>query len=122
MALAISLSMTFGPPRKHARPPAMTEIKLSRKAAHDLAEIADYTIHEFGIIQACQYKDSLQNCFNSLQENPMLGRSADDVAPDVTLGLRRIRQQAHVIFYIKGSDHILIVRVLHHSMDFERHL
>lgn len=36
-------------------------------------------------------------------------------------GLRRIRQQAHVVFYLPGDEAILIVRVLHHAMDFERH-
>ncbi len=37
-------------------------------------------------------------------------------------GLRRIRQQAQVIFYLHTQDQILIVRVLHHSMGLERHL
>ncbi|MDM8011861.1 MAG: hypothetical protein QUV08_12950 [Parasphingorhabdus sp.] len=30
----------------------MTELRMSRRAASDLAEIADYTIAEFGIDQA----------------------------------------------------------------------
>lgn len=96
----------------------MVELKLSRKARNDLAEIADYTIGEFGVMQARRYRDSFQGCFNSLRDNPLLGRSASELAP----GLRRIRQQAHIIFYLPTRDHILIVRVLHHSMDLERHL
>ena len=42
--------------------------------------------------------------------------SAEEGAP----GLRRIRQQAHVVFYRAERGGVLIVRVLHHSMDFER--
>ena len=96
----------------------MVKLKLSRKAETDLSEIADYTIGEFGVMQARQYRDSFQGCFNSLRENPLLGRSARELAA----GLRLIRQQAHIIFYLHTQDQILIVRVLHHSMDFERHL
>tara|TARA_R100001244_G_scaffold9454_3_gene11463 strand:- start:4472 stop:4762 length:291 start_codon:yes stop_codon:yes gene_type:complete len=95
----------------------MAELQLSRRAANDLAEIADYTIAEFGIDQARLYRDQLDACFRSLLANPQLGRSAEEVAP----GLRRIRQQAHVVFYTAEQDQMLIVRVLHHSMDFERH-
>lgn len=95
----------------------MAELRLSRRAASDLAEIADYTIAEFGIDQARHYRDQLQACFQSLLANPQLGRSAE-VAP----GVRRIRQQAHVVFYRVERDELLVVRVLHHSMDFERYL
>ncbi len=96
----------------------MRELRLSRRAAHDLADIADFTIAEFGVEQARKYRDQFRACFDSLLENPMLGRSAGELAP----GLRRIRQQAHVIFYLPTQDAVLIVRVLHQSMDFERHL
>ncbi|MEH6660818.1 MAG: type II toxin-antitoxin system RelE/ParE family toxin [Parasphingorhabdus sp.] len=94
----------------------MADLRLSRRAASDLAEIADYTISEFGIEQARLYRDQFQACFQSLLANPQLGRSAEEVAP----GLRRIRQQAHVVFYRVERGGLLIVRVLHHSMDFER--
>ncbi|WP_425500487.1 type II toxin-antitoxin system RelE/ParE family toxin [Parasphingorhabdus flavimaris] len=66
--------------------------------------------------QARRYRDQLQACFRSLLANPQLGRSAEEVAP----GLRRIRQQAHVVFFRVEGEGLLIVRVLHHSMDFER--
>lgn len=96
----------------------MPELRLSRRAASDLAEIADYTISEFGIDQARQYRDQFQACFQSLLDNPQLGRSAEEVSP----GLRRIRQQAHVAFYKYEHNELNIVRVLHHGMDFEQYL
>lgn len=96
----------------------MRDLRISRKADGDLAAIADYTIATFGIAQARKYRDQLQACFDSLLDNPLLGRSARELAP----GLRRVRQQAHVVFYMADAGHVLIVRVLHHRMDFERHL
>ncbi|MCP5395323.1 MAG: type II toxin-antitoxin system RelE/ParE family toxin [Sphingomonadaceae bacterium] len=96
----------------------MAKLSISRLADSDLSGIADYTIAEFGIEQARKYRGQLQACFDSLLENPHLGRSAEELG----VGMRRIRQQAHVIFYVPLPDQILIVRVLHHSMDFERYL
>ena len=96
----------------------MRELRLTRKAAADLSDIADFTIAEFGIEQAGRYRDQFARCFASLLDNPFLGRSANELAP----GLRRIRQQAHVVFYQPSEEVILVVRVLHHRMDFEQHL
>ncbi|WP_417619609.1 type II toxin-antitoxin system RelE/ParE family toxin [Parasphingorhabdus sp.] len=105
----------YGAPPKTAPPKA--DLRLSRRAASDLAEIADYTILEFGIDQARLYRDQFQACFRSFLANPQLGRSAGEVAP----GLRRIRQQAHVVFYRVERDGLLIVRVVEHGMDFKRY-
>ena len=96
----------------------MRDLRFSRRADADLADIADYTIATFGTAQARKYRDQLRACFDSLRENTLLGRTAEDLAP----GLRRIRQQAHVVFYVADDERVLIVRVLHHRMDFERHL
>ena len=95
----------------------MTELRISGAADADLVEIARYTTGQFGAEQARKYRDQFVACFASLLDNPMLGRSANELAP----GLRRIRQQAHVVFYTANAERVLIVRVLHHRMDFERH-
>lgn len=102
---------------RSARGQPMPDLLISRGADSDLVEIARYTTAEFGVEQARKYRDQFAACFASLAENPMLGRSADEVAP----GLRRIRQQAHVVFFMAHEDEVSIVRVLHHRMDFERH-
>ena len=96
----------------------MRDLPVSRRAERDLAEIADYTIATFGNEQARKYRDQFSTCFASLLANPRLGRSAEELMP----GLRRIRQQAHDVFYLPSKEALLIVRVLHHSMDFEQHL
>ncbi len=97
----------------------MAEYRLSKRAEKDLAEIADYTIETFGIKQSRRYRDELNTCFQTLADNPMLGRSAAlQLAPE----LRRYEYQSHVVFYIPEVQDILIVRVLHKSMDAPRHL
>lgn len=96
----------------------MDKFHLTNRAVTDLSEIADFTIQSFGIEQARFYRDGLNNCFEILAENPQLGRSADELAPD----LRRHEHQSHVVFYVPGDTGILIVRILHQRMDFKRHL
>ncbi len=96
----------------------MPEYRLSVRAAGDIAGIADYTIERFGIDQARRYRDGLERCFETLAENPLLGRSAEELAPD----LRRFEHQAHVVFYKPEDWGVLVVRVLHESMDVPRHL
>lgn len=95
----------------------MADFLLSRRADADLGEIADYTIAEFGIEQARRYRDGLRTCFQTLADNPRLGRSADDIHP----GLRRFEHESHVVFFVPREGGVLIVRVLHGRMEVTRH-
>ena len=90
---------------------------LSRLADNDLLNIAEYTIQEFGIKQARQYRDALENCFLTLAENPNMGRKADELAT----GLKRFEHQSHIVFYLKDNEDLFIVRVLHNRVDVIRH-
>ena len=96
----------------------MADYRLTSLAETDLAEIADYTIDTLGIEQARRYRDGLETCFRNLAANPRLGRSAQDLAPD----LRRFEHRSHVVFYLQRDPGVLIVRILHSSMDAPRHL
>jgi len=96
----------------------MPDYRLSTRAAADIAQIADYTIERFGIEQARKYRDALEICFTTLAGNALLGRSAAALAPH----LRRFEHASHVIFYKPHHDGVLIVRVLHESMDAPSHL
>ncbi len=96
----------------------MTDYRLTSRAEADLAGIADYTIEAFGIEQARRYRDDLEACFRNLAGNPRLGRSAEALAP----GLRRFEHRAHAVFYVEDEGRVLIVRILHASMDAPRHL
>ena len=109
--------MKYGPrPRGTIRPP-VNNYRLSRLAATDLEEIAEYTIERFGIEQARLYRDGLKTCFEQLANNPALGRGAEQLIR----GLQRFEHQSHVVFYISEPGNLLIVRVLHSSMDVPRH-
>jgi toxin ParE1/3/4 len=95
----------------------MPEYRLSARAAGDIAGIADYTIEQFGVNQARRYRDGLETCFSALAENPLLGRSTEELAPN----LKRFEHGSHVVFYQARERGVLIVRVLHESMDAPSH-
>ena len=109
--------MKYGLRPKGITKPPMNNYRLSRLAANDLEEIAEYTIERFGIEQARRYRDGLKTCFIQLANNPAIGRKAEQLIR----GLRRFEHQSHVVFYIGESESLLIVRVLHSSMDVPRH-
>jgi toxin ParE1/3/4 len=96
----------------------MAVYSLSSKAAADLDRIHEYTILNFGLNQAREYLSGLQERFDTLAENPLHGRSASELSP----GLRRSEYQSHVVFYVPKDKGIRIVRVLHQSMDVNRHV
>lgn len=64
----------------------MNKLVLSRRADKDIADIADYTIGQFGIKQARLYRNGLEELFQTLLEYPQQGRAAAELAPK----LRRI--------------------------------
>ncbi len=96
----------------------MPGARLSSRAAADLAEIAEFTIESFGIEQAYRYKKGLEECFRRFTENPELGQSAEELAS----GLKRYPYKSHMVFYTVDEHGVLIVRVLHQSMDYGRYL
>ncbi len=96
----------------------MPEYRLSRKAESDIGDIARYTIEQFGIEQARTYRDSMIACFQSLAENPGIGRKVDKIRE----GYRRFDHRSHVIFYKSDGQDMLVVRVLHKRMNAPRHL
>ena len=91
----------------------MAAFRFSRRAAADLLSIADYTLRTWGGAQAGRYIGELETCCQMLADNPMLGRSCDDVRP----GLRRMEHGKHVVFYrLQKAGGILVVRILHQRM------
>ena len=95
----------------------MGDYRLTSSAESDLAEIADYTIENFGIERARLYRGALEACFQTIADNPMLGREAYKLAPK----LRRHQHKSHVVFYLPENNDLLIVRVLHENRDFEQY-
>lgn len=92
--------------------------KLTPEADHDLIEIYVHGFQTFGEPQAERYFSELEACFHVLSETPLMCRDRTEFTPPV-----RIRHHGrHLVIYILHTDGILIVRVLHDSMDVQRHL
>jgi len=68
--------------------------------------------------QADDYLRDLRDEFSALAADPHRGLKADDIRADYW----RKRFRSHVIFFLRRPDAIEIVRVLHSSMSFSRHL
>jgi toxin ParE1/3/4 len=90
---------------------------VSPRAQQDLGEIWDYTAERWGIDQAETYIRLIQLAIETVADDPRRGRSCDEVRE----GYRKYSAGSHVLFYRSTKVGIDIVRVLHGSMDFERH-
>jgi len=92
----------------------MSKFLLSTKAKSDLVKIARYTQLTWGTAQRNDYLKVLDNTFQLLADEPELGISCDYIRE----GYSKYPQASHVIYYKENKVHqILIVRILHKSMD-----
>jgi len=88
--------------------------KLTVLAKSDLKDIALFTQRKWGREQRNIYLKQFDDSFWMLSENPDIGKSCDEIRD----GYRKSPQGSHVIFYKQtGSQEILIIRILHKSMD-----
>ena len=92
----------------------MKKLVLSAKAKSDLIKIARYTKLTWGTTQRNDYLKVLDSTFKLLAEEPELGINCDYIRE----GYSKYPQASYVI-YFKGYkvNQILIVRMLHKSMD-----
>ncbi|MEE8392767.1 MAG: type II toxin-antitoxin system RelE/ParE family toxin [Rhodospirillales bacterium] len=93
-------------------------IRFSPKARTDLANIWDFSKHEWGEGRADRYLDGLQDRMIWLTAHPSLWKPRDDLAK----GLFSYPQESHVIFFREIDEGIEIVRILHQRMDVEKRL
>ena len=95
----------------------MGTFSLTHAAKNDLRGIARFTEKRWGRAQRRNYLKGLDDAFRMLADTPKLGNACDQIEP----GLRKYPFQSHVIFYDLLSDnHILVIRVLHKSMDVDQ--
>jgi toxin ParE1/3/4 len=87
--------------------------RVSKAAQADIREVGRYTQQQWGKDQRRVYLDGLNDRFQLLANTPMLA------AERQTLGLpvRIHPYEKHLILYVIEDGGILIVRVLHQSMD-----
>ena len=90
-------------------------LRHQRAARADLLEIWDYSKQVWGRKQADSYLTKIDLALRNIASGRARGSSYKGRY------LKR-RIDAHVIFYSETAKEIVIVRVLHGHMDFDRHL
>jgi len=92
--------------------------KLTPEAANDLTEIYVHGFLNFGETQAEKYFSELEDSFEVLSNTPLICRERTEFSPPVRIHHRG----RHLVIYVIQDDRILIIRVLHDSMDVKRRL
>jgi toxin ParE1/3/4 len=87
-------------------------------AIRDLQSIRAYTLETWGSQQEQLYLESLWAKFDSILAQPDRYRTRNDLFP----GCQIAAQGSHVILFRIQGKTLQIVRILHSSMDFRRHL
>ncbi len=95
----------------------MATFHFAQRAQQDLENILDYTLEQWGKRQAVRYLEALNESVQLLANNPKLGMPRENLAP----GLLSFPYKSHIIYYCKAKRDIIVVRVLHASMDSVRH-
>ncbi|WP_026376794.1 type II toxin-antitoxin system RelE/ParE family toxin [Aestuariibacter salexigens] len=98
----------------------MSEYRISKAASKDLFQIGLYTEAEWGRDKRNEYLDSLEQRFIELASNTSsaLARPRDDIKA----GCFSSSVNRHIIIFRKFDYGIRVIRVLHQSMDFTRHV
>jgi len=92
--------------------------RLYPKAIEDLESIYQFSVREFGIQRTEDYILAIEASFHYLAQDPLLARQCDYIRQD----LRAFNVGSHIIFFKIADFGINVLRVLHQSMDFIRHL
>lgn len=97
----------------------MSNYRLTKAAEKDLVEIWEYTFNEWSLNQAEKYVNGLLSTFDAIGEGKTKGKAIDLVRE----GYRKVLYGRHYIFFRISTDNVAnIIRVLHVTMDIERHL
>lgn len=92
--------------------------RLYQKAIDDLESVYSYSANEFGIKRTEDYILAIESSFQYLADDPLISRKCGYIHPD----LRAFNVGSHIIFFKTTHYGIAVIRVLHQSMDFNRHL
>ena len=94
------------------------QVDITKAALADLRSIGDYTQKIWGPAQRRDYLALIRERFELLAQSPDMGLRHDMLSA----GLLSASAGRHIFFYRKTVAGIRIIRVLHQSMDFRRHL
>lgn len=96
----------------------MKRLVLTEIARADLASIRRYSTRTWGRDQTGKYMDALRDTMKGLVRGTVVTRARNDLTPTIQLAT----SGRHSIFFEADDSRILVVRVLHDSMDYRRHL
>ncbi|WDE00985.1 type II toxin-antitoxin system RelE/ParE family toxin [Thalassomonas actiniarum] len=91
----------------------MAKYRVTPQARDALKNIARYTEQQWGKNQRNIYLKNLEAAFNTLAENPKLGKHRADIHE----GYYSFAQGQHVIFYLIHRQGIDIIGIPHKKMD-----
>jgi toxin ParE1/3/4 len=95
----------------------MERLDFSPQALRELQSIWDYSAARWSEEQADKYTNKIRAVCQKIAFNPLFGRRYTGM-PNWLLGYKA---ESHVIFYtVISPEQILIVRILHGSMDFKK--
>ena len=105
-------------------------VRLAAAAQKDYQDILHWTVDKFGLDQARTYAETLSTALEDLCDGPgILGvKARSEIGPSLyTLHVaRKGRKGRHFVMFqvghVPGDDVIDVLRILHDSMDLERHL
>ncbi len=96
---------------------AKPRFRVSRAARQDLLRIGRFTEHRWGKAKRNHYLAQLDEAFELISGNSLIGTPCDAVFP----GYRQFPEGSHVIYY-RVTDMVEIIRILHERMDPDSHL
>lgn len=95
----------------------MSRVTYTPAAIADINNIWDYTAGRWGADRADRYTDDIRDACDGLAAGGKQGRPVE-----VRDGYLKYTVGRHSVFFVRATDGITIIRVLHQSMDTKRHL
>lgn len=97
----------------------MPPFLLTSAARKNIIDIGRFTTKKWGKRRRDKYLKQLDDAFRLLARQPEIGRDAEDIK----LGYKKFSQGSHTIFYrADTASKIVMIRILHNSMDLDQHL
>ena len=98
-------------------PPDVSGYRLSPLAESDLEDIWLYTLEQWSRTQADSYISDIIAAIDKLSSGERKGRVCD-----IRDGYLKYAVGRHIIFFRQLNTDLDVMRILHQSMDIERHL
>lgn len=95
----------------------MGRFVLSPRAQQDLDDIWDFSAERWGDDRADSYVRGIRAAIETIAADPRRGQECG-----FRVGYFQYSAGRHILFFKRLADGVDIIRILHQSMDFERHL